>query len=135
MLAALLSTACGRHAPQPAAEPEQSGRTIVLTDSVLLCGGSDTLRLGHLFEGETASARLLFRNETERPLVLLQHELTCGCIALEYDRRPVTPGETLAMRIDFDTRGLYGWQLKLFRILFSDAEKPYRVCVEAEVEP
>ncbi len=133
MLATVLS--CGRRATQPAVEPAQSGQTIVLTDSLLQCGGSDTLRLGRLNEGETASARLLIRNDTQRPAVLLQHELTCGCIALSYDRRPFSPGETLSMQVDFDTRGLYGWQLKLFRILFSGADKPVRVYVEAEVEP
>ncbi len=38
------------------------------------------------------------------------------------------------MQIDFDTRGLYGWQLKLFRLLPAGAREPLRIYVEAEVE-
>ncbi|WP_348716977.1 DUF1573 domain-containing protein [uncultured Alistipes sp.] len=131
--ALLFAGSCGR---QQTAVPEQpvAVRTVTVTDSLLLRGGSDTIRLGRLHEGERARVGLQLRNGTDRPMVMLQHELTCGCIALEYDRRPVKPSEALSMQIDFDTRGLYGWQLKLFRLLPAGAREPLRIYVEAEVE-
>lgn len=134
-LAALLSApSCIRRTPAPADEPLPAGHKILLTDSLLLHGGADTLRLGRLCEGETASVTLSVENATDRPSVPLQHELTCGCIDLTYDRKPLMPGDRLVVRVDFDTRGLYGWQMKYFRILFSGAEKPLGIYVEAEVE-
>lgn len=111
-----------------------AARILSVTDSLLACGGTDTVRLGRLHEGEQARVQLLLRNETARSQVVLQHELTCGCIALEYDRKPVKPGEALAVQVDFDTRGLYGWQLKLFRLRLSGAREPLRIYVDAEVE-
>lgn len=130
----LLTGSCGRQ--RPAATETGSGvaRTVELTDSMLLGGGADTLFLGRLFEGEQARVRLQLRNATNHPLVVLQHELTCGCIALEYDRRPIMPSKTLDLQVDFDTRGLYGWQLKLFRLRLTGSGEPLRIYVDAEVE-
>lgn len=131
--ALLVAGSCGRRQASAPGQPA-AVRTVVVSDSLLLCGGADTVRLGRLHEGEQARVNLLLRNETARPMVILQHELTCGCIALEYDRRPVLPSESLSVQIDFDTRGLYGWQLKLFRLRPAGAREPLRIYVEAEVE-
>lgn len=131
----LLAGSCGRQQPAAGSESESRVvRTVELTDSMLLCGGADTLFLGRLFEGEQARVRLQLRNATNHPLVVLQHELTCGCIALEYDRRPIMPSKALDLQVDFDTRGLYGWQLKLFRLRLTGSGEPLRIYVDAEVE-
>lgn len=131
--ALLVAGSCGRRQASASGQPA-AVRTVVVSDSLLLCGGADTVRLGRLHEGEQARVNLQLRNETARPMVILQHELTCGCIALEYDRKPVMPSESLSLQVDFDTRGLYGWQLKLFRLLPAGAREPLRIYVEAEVE-
>ena len=109
------------------------GREVVVTDSLLRCGGSDTLRFGRLHEGERARLQLRLKNGCGNPMVVLQHELTCGCILLDYRRQPVMPGDALAVTVDFDTRGLYGWQLKLFRLRLNGMAEPLRIYVEADV--
>lgn len=131
--ALLVAGSCGRRQASAPGQPA-AVRTVVVSDSLLLCGGADTVRLGRLHEGEQARVNLQLRNETARPMVILQHELTCGCIALEYDRKPVLPSESLSLQVDFNTRGLYGWQLKLFRLLPAGAREPLCIYVEAEVE-
>ena len=131
--ALLVVGSCGRRQASAPGQPA-AVRSVVVSDSLLLCGGADTVRLGRLHEGEQARVNLRLRNETSRPMVILQHELTCGCIALEYDRKPVMPSESLSLQVDFDTRGLYGWQLKLFRLRPAGAREPLRIYVEAEVE-
>ncbi len=67
-------------------------------------------------------------------MVLLGEELTCGCIALDYENKPIKSGEYLPVQVDFDSRGLYGWQLKLFYLHLHGAELPLKIYLEAELE-
>ncbi len=129
----LLLSACGGPAPKQQ-RPEPAGKVVVITDSLLLHGGSDTLRLGVLRSGEQARTRLNLRNETAQPMLLLGEELTCGCIALDYERKPIAKSEHLPLQVDFDSRGLWGWQLKLFYLHLHGAEAPLKIYVEAELE-
>lgn len=134
LLSLLLLTACGAPAPKSQERSEPLGKVVVITDSLLLHGGADTLRLGVLRSGEQARTRLNLRNETSQPMLLLGEELTCGCIALDYERKPVAKSEHLPLQVDFDSRGLYGWQLKLFYLHLHGAAHPLKIYVEAELE-
>lgn len=137
----LFAAACG-----PSAAPKHgtsahgglqhgaAGRIIPVDDRTLAAGGSDTVRFGHLHEGETAVLRLRLRNDTRRPLLVLGHERSCGCTLLEYENRPIPPDSTLPLTLRFDARGTYGWQLKLVTIRFSGAAEPLRLLVEADVD-
>ncbi len=110
------------------------GQVITITDSILAAGGSDTVRFGRLHSGETAMRQLWIANRSTRPVVLLDYERSCGCTTLEFDRSPIAKGEAQRMRMLFDSRGEWGWQLKQIALRFSGAEKPFRIFVEAEVE-
>lgn len=107
---------------------------VVITDSLLSYGGADTMRLGRMGSGEQLSTSLSLRNESRNPMVVLGCELTCGCIALRYDNKPVMPGNSMKIEVDFDSRGLYGWQMKLFRLRLHGTNSPLEIYVEAEVE-
>lgn len=107
---------------------------LVITDSLLRCGGSDTLRLGRMGSGEQLSTWLTLTNKTSNPAVVLGHELTCGCIKLSYDNKPIVPNTSMKINVDFDSRGLFGWQMKLFRLRLHGAQSPIEIFVEAEVE-
>lgn len=130
---ALLCTAAVSCAGKRTAEAP-AGQVIVLTDSTLASGGADTVRFGRLHEGETALRLLSLRNDGTEPTVVVGHETTCGCVALEYERRPVKPGESLPVRMTFDSRGEYGWQMKLLTLRLGAKALPLRIYVEAEVE-
>ncbi|MDE5637701.1 MAG: DUF1573 domain-containing protein [Alistipes sp.] len=111
-----------------------SGQLIVLTDATLASGGTDTVRFGRLHQGETALRQLSLRNDGTEPTIVVGHETTCGCVALEYERRPVKPGESLPVRMTFDSRGEYGWQMKLLTLRLGAKALPLKIYVEAEVE-
>lgn len=110
------------------------GKVVVITDSLLLQRATDTLRLGRMHTGEQLSYRFWLHNQTSSPQVVLGHEITCGCIALHYENKPVMPNEYLPVELRFDSRGLYGWQLKLFRLQLHKAAAPLTLYVEAECE-
>lgn len=126
----LCATACRHSAPAlPVAGP-----CFALTDSVLRCGGADTLRLGRLRAGEMAASSFRLRNDSDKPLVLTGTERSCGCTELQFDNRPLLPGEERGARLTFESGGLYGWQFKTVELHFAGAERAFRLYVEAEVE-
>lgn len=133
VLAALgvLLAGCGGTARK---QVPRTGQLIVLSDSVLRTGGTDTVRFGHLHSGETAVKGLRLHNETAQPLAILSVERTCGCTELDVDFQPLLPGTERAATLAFDSRGLRGWQFKLLEIRFAQAAAPFRLYVEADVE-
>ena len=129
-LSALLLTACG---PSPRRTDAAAGRVIVVGDSLLAAGGSDTLRFGRMHEGEIAEMRFNLRNATQQPLVLLGCDRSCGCVSLDYEPRPILPDSTARFTARFDARGEWGWQLKLLTLHFHGTAATLRLFVEAEI--
>ena len=115
-------------------ETKAAGQVIRLTDELLRSGGSDTLRFGRLYEGETAVRRITLYNETQEPTVIVTHEASCGCVTLDYERRPIMPGESADAEFTFDSRGEAGWQMKLITLRLGATGTPLKIYVEAEVE-
>ncbi len=129
-LMAVCLAACATK-PRPVA---QKGQIIAITDSILACGGSDTIRLGSLHSGEIAVVQFALRNETARPFVMLDYGRNCGCATLDYDNQPIAPNGSLPLTLTFDSRGEYGWQLKTLDIKLSGGSRAFRIFVEADVE-
>lgn len=111
-----------------------AGQIIPVSDSLLQAKGADTIRFGLLSEGEVARKRVSLHNISSSPLVLLSHKTTCGCVRLDYERKPFTKDESLPIDITFDSRGEWGWQMKLVTIYLGSESEPLRLYIEAEVE-
>lgn len=126
----LLSAACSS---RPASVAPK-GRTVVLTDSVLRCGGRDTVRFGRLHSGEVVISRLWLENKTAQPVVMVSVARSCGCTSLSYDAAPILPGETRAVEFSFDSQGEYGWQFRSLDLFFAGFSQPFRFFAEADVE-
>ena len=132
MVILLLFVACGSR-PQPK-ETTLYGQKLLLSDSIARFGGADTIRFGQMHEGEIAEKPLQLVNEGKTPLVIRTVERTCGCTTLEYENQPLMPGERRQMMLRFDTRGEWGWQLKLLRLYLNEGSNPLRLYVEADIE-
>ena len=127
----LLFCSCGGRTEKPAAT---AGQVIELTDAMMRAGGVDTVRFGRLNEGEIAVRSVTLHNAASQPAVIVTHERSCGCVGVEYERRPIMPGEESKVDFTFDSRGEYGWQLKLITLRIGAAAVPLKIYVEAEVE-
>lgn len=134
LMVCLLLAACKEKPRQVAESPVPVGKIVAITDAMLAQGGCDTLHVGRLYSGEQALVHFRLQNATPHPVVVLGHKLTCGCIHLSYENKPLIPREELPVEMRFDSRGLDGWQLKLFRLNLHDAQAPLKIYVEAEVE-
>ena len=125
-----LAAACGTR-PQAT---ERKGRIIALTDSMLVAGGTDTVRFGRLGSGEIAQLRLWLANDASRPVAVASYRRSCGCTTLEFDSQPIAPGDARQVTLTFDSRGEWGWQLKTLDISLAGAQQPLRLFVEADVK-
>lgn len=129
--ATMLLAACGGGGTKAVAPAAQS---ITVTPELLREGASDTLRFGRLHKGEVAVKTLRIENGCEKPVVPLRHATSCGCVTLDYARRPIAPEASGDVRFEFDSRGEQGWQMKLIEFYFADSARPLKLYVEAEVE-
>ena len=134
----LLCTACGGGAPKAdknvATASVINTQTVAITADDIEQGISDTLRFGEMRSGEIIAKTLRVENRCNHPIVLLRHTTTCGCIKINYDRKPIAPGQSGEIHFEFDSRTLYGWQMKLMEFYFAEKGKPMKIYAEAEVE-
>ena len=128
---ALLLVACGTRSQK---QITPTGQIITLCDQPADTNRPDTVRFGHLHEGEQGVLPLVFHNKTIRPLLIRTYERTCGCTTLTFDNQPIMTDEKRAATLSFDARGAWGWQLKRIDIDIEGLNAPVRILVEAEVE-
>ena len=134
----LLCTACGARAPKADKYATMGSavntQTIAITADDVEQGVADTLRFGKMRSGEIIAKTLRVENRCNRPIVLLRHTTTCGCIKINYDRKPIAPGQSGEIHFEFDSRTLYGWQMKLMEFYFAEKGNLMKIYAEAEVE-
>ena len=134
----LLCTSCGTRAPKADKNATMGSavntQTIAITADDVEQGVADTLRFGEMRSGEIIAKTLRVENRCNHPIVLLRHTTTCGCIKISYDRKPIAPGQSGEIHFEFDSRTLYGWQMKLMEFYFAEKGNPMKIYAEAEVE-
>ena len=136
-MAALASYSCG-NTPKRGAEqakiPTPNVQTIKISPEALSNGVCDTLRFGVMRQGEQVIKDLRLENTSEAPMVLLRHVTSCGCVNIEYERKPITPKQSSDIHFTYNSRGQMGWQMKLLEFYFADSGTPLKLYIEAEVE-
>lgn len=134
---ALVCHSCS-NAPKSKAEqakaPAPNAQTIKISPEILSKGICDTLRFGVMRQGEQVIKDLRLENTSEMPMVLLRHVTSCGCVNIEYERKPITPKQSSTIHFTYDSRGQAGWQMKLLEFYFADSGTPLKLYIEAEVE-
>lgn len=128
VLAALVMGACTHSAPA------YTGRLLPITDSVLCNGRNDTLRLGRMYAGQTATATVTLRNDTAAPVVIESYDTTCGCASLQYTGSVLHPTEQKTVECLFDSTGESGWKVVLLRLKLAGHDATVNIYLDSEVE-
>lgn len=68
----------------------------------------DTLQIGQVNEGEVVIDSFLVTNTGNTPYIIKDVKATCDCTVLRRPLYPLMPGETAAVRVEFDTSGKIG---------------------------
>lgn len=107
---------------------------IEFSDEASQLGIKDTLQFGTMRQGEVVAKSLRIKNCNPRPIVLLRHATSCGCVRVSYDRKPIASGESIVIDFEFDSKSLQGWQMKLLELYFADKDTPVKIYIDAEVD-
>lgn len=84
--------------------------------------------LGILNLGEKIYANTFFEfyNSGEKPLVIREVDVSCGCIKVEYTKSPITKGKSGKIKVVLDLNKITGYFHKKISVI-SNAENDYEV--------
>lgn len=68
----------------------------------------DTLFFGDIYEGAILLDSFKVTNTGANPYVIKNVRASCDCTVLRFPSRPIMPGETAAIRVEFDSAGKAG---------------------------
>jgi len=68
----------------------------------------DTIQLGQVGESDVITDSFLVTNTGAKPYIIKDVKATCDCTVLRRPTYPLMPGETAAIRVEFDPRGKIG---------------------------
>jgi hypothetical protein len=71
---------------------------------------------GKLSAGEIVLFTFVFVNTGNNNFEIKKIDCDCGCVNAHFEKKPVKPGETGTIEIEFDTSGLFGKQFKTIEI-------------------
>lgn len=113
---------------------EASKQVLELSDSIFQIRSADTVAFGVLSKGVEARRHFEVVNSGDKPFVIVSADISCGCIALDYPRKPIMVGESADMLLVLDTEDQRGIVYKTVRLKTSLNAKEYLLVVTAEVE-
>lgn len=87
---------------------------------------------GVLTAGSPASHLFLFKNTGDSPLQVETARSTCGCTATGWPEEPVLPGQSAAVRVEYDAAKPGRFQKKV-TVFFYQSRQPERLWVEGFV--
>jgi hypothetical protein len=90
---------------------------------------------GKMTEGEVVSYTFHFRNTGTADLVLTSVSASCGCTVPKYSKKPVRPGDTGEIEIEFNSLGKQGSQRKSIAVRGNTSPPVTILMITAQVEP
>lgn len=91
----------------------------------------------HIFEdikeGDKARHTYTVTNTGDKPLLIANVQVSCGCTVPEFSKDPVAPGKTGEVTLEFNSAGKTGHQKKNALIICNASNAPYSIGFEVEV--
>jgi hypothetical protein len=111
-----------------------AGAVFDISAEILATRASDTLvNLGPMRQGEVVLYNARLHNAGTEPMVITDIATSCGCTSVEYDKKPIPVGGEGAFSLRFDSRGMWGTQMKLVEIRTSASPHSFRLMLQADV--
>lgn len=88
---------------------------------------------GNIKEGEILITNFYLENLGENNLIINKIETSCGCTAVKWDNKPLSPGNKTKIEIEFNSSGRFGKQYKVISIFANVPNKVYELIITAEV--
>ncbi len=86
-------------------------------DKVKLC-------FGFVHEGDTVNLNYRFSNTGDKPLMISDYKVECGCTVMEKPDHAILPGETYILKVTFDTHEKYDRQDRTVEVISNATNSP-----------
>lgn len=95
----------------------------------------DTIHdFGLMYDGEVATYNFEFTNNGKKPLIISSAKGSCGCTVPNYPRKPVAPGESGIMNVQFNSKDKHGHVEKSVSVI-SNSDKGLQILyIKADVK-
>ncbi len=85
---------------------------------------NDTFDFGTIKQGQVVSHTFTIMNNGDDTLKIQSVITSCGCTAAELQKKEIFPNETINLKVDFNSKGKVGDQVKYISIASNDRENP-----------
>lgn len=96
--------------------PITAGGTLDTTQLAILDFASKEFRFDTILEGDKVIHHFKFKNSGSKSLLIHDVRTSCGCTIPEWPKVPITPGDSSAIVVSFDSKGRPGMQNKNIKI-------------------
>ncbi len=79
---------------------------------------------GFVHEGDTVKLSYQFKNVGDKPLIVSDYDVECGCTVMEKVTAPIQPGESYTIKVTFDTHQKYDRQDRTIKIISNAINSP-----------
>lgn len=79
---------------------------------------------GFVTEGDTVHITYEIKNIGNKPLIIENYEVECGCTIVQKPEHPIAPGETYILNVSFDTHNKYDRQDRIIKLLSNAQNSP-----------
>lgn len=87
-----------------------------------------------IVEGDKARHTYTVENVGDKPLMIANVQVSCGCTVPQFSKDPISPGQTAEIILEFNSTGKPGHQKKNALIVCNAKNAPYSIGFEIDVE-
>jgi hypothetical protein len=77
----------------------------------------------------------MITNTGTAPLIISDYKVDCPCTKAELPKKPILPGQTVPLRVTFDTNGKYYFQDRTIHLVTNVKKKDYQLRFKVQVVP
>lgn len=88
---------------------------------------------GDIQQGNQVSHKFVFQNTGSEPLMVLQVQTTCGCTAPEWPKKPIPPGESAEIVVNFNSTKKVGRQNKIITVYTNGKKAEEKLKIVANI--
>lgn len=89
---------------------------------------------GEITRGEIVVCSFKIENKGKKPLLIKKIEASCGCANFNWNKKPIPPGGSTKLEVEFNSSARYGKQYKVISIFANIPEKVKDVAVAAYIK-
>lgn len=87
------------------------------------------------YEGDELIHDYKITNSGDAPLIISDYQVSCPCTKAHLPSKPILPGETISLRVTFDTKGKYYFQDRTIQLTANTQKKMHTLRFKVQVIP